>query len=242
MCSIDWPIVFSGLKTLLDPLAIAAWPLMLAWAFHVFKRPISGLIDRVKTVRGPGLEAEIRAIEDQTVLTAPDFNIDITAAPLSSSQAEQDPALPSNLPPGDSLFDKHDDALLRELNDFLGDDCEAKLRWAVRTRTVSEIERFHESTYRVIFGSQLAALKAINNTSPCNTNFIRPFYETFSNSPDHLHFAKEFDFERWLSFLTKIEYVNRNLNPIEDRLTIAPMGRHFCMWLSARGIPDFKPG
>jgi hypothetical protein len=55
---INWPLVFQGAKTILDPIATASWPIaigIIAWAF---RNPIVAMIGRIRHVSGFGGAAE----------------------------------------------------------------------------------------------------------------------------------------------------------------------------------------
>ena len=71
----DWPTLFAGLKTVLDPLAAASWPLVLLFCVWFLRTNIRDLMQRAKRLNGFGSEAEFLPSEGgkqlQVAATAP---------------------------------------------------------------------------------------------------------------------------------------------------------------------------
>lgn len=60
---VNWPVVFQGLKTILDPIAAASWPIAIAIVAWVFREPITAMVGRIRQVSGFGGTAEFATIE-----------------------------------------------------------------------------------------------------------------------------------------------------------------------------------
>lgn len=120
---------------------------------------------------------------------------------------------------------------------------ERKLAWAIRARSVAEIERLHERNYRNIYGSQILALKALNAIGGvAKGEDFRPFYDTAASTPEFKGAYENRSFELWGEFLIDAGYVEvvEGTEPLQVRLTI--MGADFLHWLVRSRAPEFKPG
>ena len=96
---------------------------------------------------------------------------------------------------------------------------------------------FFERAYLTIYGSQLAAMQALNSGGPEGFPFaaIRPFYDLgVSNFPDHY---ANYTFEQWTGFLESSRLVARVPG---DRITISINGRAFLKYLVHQGYSLLK--
>ena len=91
-----------------------------------------------------------------------------------------------------------------------------------------------EQIYRVIFGSQITALRVVNETGPHKMDVLRPYYDGARDSDPK--FYGNYTFEQWLGFL-----VRENLIEITDgTCSITEFGKEFLIYLAQTNLPS-KP-
>jgi hypothetical protein len=93
-----------------------------------------------------------------------------------------------------------------------------------------------EQTYRVIFGSQINALKHLNIAYFVTRSQIKDFYDSASLQFPQLY--SKYTFDQYIGFLEA-----RGLITSDDcgRYSITPAGQAFLQWLSANRISETKP-
>ena len=231
--TVDWPIVFEGVKTVLDPLSKASWPIAAGVIAWVFRDPVKLMIGRVRQLSGFGGSA--------------DFAAGDKIANQQSAEGSTSASLPAlvdtnNLPPLDPVFDILDGQLSAVLDQHVQGGDNVKLAWAIRQRSVSEATRIHETNYRVIFGSQIHALKTQNVIGIGPVSDFEAFYETVRTSPAWEAVHKERTFEIWGQFLIDAAYVILVEGTEPESVQITPFGKQFLQWMVLAGVPDSKPG
>lgn len=68
-CAVDWHLTFEGVKTVLDPLASASWPIAIGATAYGFRDSIKAVLLRIRSFKGAGLEAEMAVEEQQSAAT-----------------------------------------------------------------------------------------------------------------------------------------------------------------------------
>lgn len=229
--SVNWPLVFQAVKTILDPLAAASWPIAIGIVAWAFRGPITAMIGRVRQVSGFGGTAEF---------VAPD------ATHQLSADAKEIASLPAatgmTMPPTDAVYDALDSQLQTFLDQNVHGDLHSKLAWAIRARSISEANRLHEGQYRLIFGSQIVALKGLNVVSPAPLSDFEKLFETAVANPANEAIHKDRTFDQWLQFLLNSGYVARVEGSSPALLQITPFGRQFLQWMVIAGVPEIKAG
>ncbi len=231
--NVDWPIVFEGVKAVLDPLSNASWPIAVGVIAWVFREPIKSMIDRVRQLSGFGGTA--------------DFTPADTISHRQSAEGSATASLPAladthNLPPPDPVFDILDGQLASVLEQHVQGGENVKLAWAIRQRSVSEATRIHETNYRLIFGSQIHALKALNVVGTSAVSEFEAFYETVRANPAWEAIHKDRTFDQWGQFLIDAAYVVLVEGSDPQTVQITPFGKQFLQWMVHAGVPDAKPG
>lgn len=231
--SVDWPIVFEGVKTVLDPLSNASWPIAVGVIAWVFREPVEAMIGRVRQLSGFGGTA--------------DFTPGDAISHRQSAEGSATASLPAladtnNLPPSDPVFDILDGQLAAVLEQHVQGGDNVKLAWAIRQRSVSEATRIHETNYRVIFGSQIHALKTLNVVGTGAVSEFEAFYETVRANPAWEAMHKDRTFDQWGQFLIDAAYVVLIEGSDPQTVQITPFGKQFLQWMVLAGVPDAKPG
>lgn len=230
---VDWPVVFEGAKTVLDPLSNASWPIAAGVIAWIFREPVKAMIGRVRQLSGFGGTA--------------DFTASDAISQRQSAEGSATASLPAladtnNLPPPDPVFDILDGQLAAVLEQHVQGGDNVKLAWAIRQRSVSEATRIHETNYRVIFGSQIHALKTLNVVGIGAVSEFEAFYETVRTNPAWEAMHKDRTFDQWGRFLIEAAYVALVEGSEPPTVEITPFGKQFLHWMVLAGVPDAKPG
>ena len=167
---------------------------------------------------------------------------------IEASKPAEAPALPPPptsavvrrppLPDPSPLYDPLDAHLRAQLENAIGESAELKLAWAIRLRSQTLVERMHETNYRVIFTSQIWALKQLNQIGQTTLSQARKVYnEAAEKDPD---FYRLVTWESWSAFLQNTGYVQVGEGD-EPIVTMTPLGNDFIVWMAARRVLEVKP-
>jgi hypothetical protein len=234
MTALDWDLVFKGFETILNPLADASWPIAIFVTALIFRQSISDAIGRIRSVRGFGSEADFESSLPQRQQSDRKLGDESGGGrALSSNNPELSTAPPENL-----VFDPVAHDLAERLKAAFPDNVHSQLGWALRRYAISEVERFHESNYRIMFGSQLSALNFMNQAINSPVSSLNTHYKQFTESELYDHLSVKMEFGKWLEFLTTIGYLELG----GDVVSITNLGRDFLNWLIVRGVNQFRPG
>ncbi|MCF6100361.1 hypothetical protein [Mesorhizobium muleiense] len=203
------------LEIIVDLLKGIAWPAAILIVAQLFSSDIRAILPRLRKAGPSGVELD--APEQQQRIEPP------------SSGIPDDPDLPV---PTAAL------AILEErLRKQIETKPEAKRQpILLRELAISRLITLFERVHRLIFGSQIDLLKSLNLTGPKSMELVRPYYdEAAILSPD---FYKDYDFDKWLSFLTSAELVE-----IKDgQMDITETGREFLVYMVNTRLIERKPG
>jgi len=112
-------------------------------------------------------------------------------------------------------------------------------RFLTRALAITTGERNHEANYRIMFGSQLAALKGLNERG--GSAPLRDGTELY-DAAFVGDVRDRVPFDRWWGWLQDIKYivVGAPASP-ESVVTLTPLGRDFLMWMVGRGVAENRP-
>lgn len=201
-----------------------AWPvivLLLVAVFLLLFRPqIGRLIDRMSSVKLPGFQAEG---PDQA--KAEQQSLPPSHAMVGVEERLGTPHLDDVLSPIEKETARQIEASVRDPND--------RLPWALRLYSNARIHHEHEISRRLIFGSQLRALRQISQYGgSVSMSEIKAMYREAKAAKIEQY--ENFSFEQWRDFLP-----SRGLLAVEaERVTITLLGRNFLAYLAAQGITD----
>jgi hypothetical protein len=91
----------------------------------------------------------------------------------------------------------------------------------LRALAATRVEAGHEFTYNRIFGSQIVALKRLNEAGRVTVDFAREIYKPYAKQFPQVY--SNYSFDGWLGFLTSSGLVMQNGNSLE----ITDIGREF---------------
>lgn len=200
------------------------WPsiaLILGLAFlGLFRPQIAGFIDRTKTFKVPGIHAE-----GETLPQVQRQGAEIEGRLIGGHEQ-------LGTPPNDEFLqaiDRHNHDLIVKSVPNAGHH----LQWAIRLASYLSVQRDHEITYRLIFGSQLRALRQISQSgASLGLDSLREFYNEAATAEPEIY--QDFDFASWWGFLAERNLVTQKGMSLE----ITPAGRSFLAYLAVTGIRD----
>ena len=231
--NVDFPLVFQGIKTVTDPIASSSWPIAVCIVAWIFRAPIKALIGRIRELHGFGGAANFspeNALAHQQSADGPANN----SLPTLKDTAQS--------PPVDPVFDDLDNQLAVMLEEHIKGGDKIKLAWAIRQRSISEASRIHETHYRLIFGSQIDALRKLNETGTAPLNIYERYYAEVAANPAWGDLHKGRTFEQWGEFLVNAAYVILIEGSEPSTVQITPFGKQFLHWMLLAGATDNKPG
>ncbi len=221
-----------------------AWPasvllifVVLGIAFLVTQRnAINGLLDRATKVSagpaGAAIEAAARAEQQQVEASKP-AEAPALPPPPTSAVVRRPPR-----PDPNPLYDPLDAHLRAHLENAFGESAELKLSWAIRLRSQVLVERMHETNYRVIFTSQIWALKQLNQIGQTTLSQARRVYdEAAKQNPN---FYRVVTWESWSGFLQNTGYV-QVVDGDDPTVTMTPLGNDFIVWMAKHRVLEVKP-
>lgn len=207
----------------------------------VFRGPLSRAIDRWKganfgkdrSIDLSGVAAQVEAQKN-----APGSEAEKLPVPTPGSDA----SLPA-IPPPSPVYAPMEAELRRRIEEAVPGGIDGQMAWALRVAVAAQVERDHEQTYRLIFGSQIAALKELNTRGPLSIRQAREIYmlTAVKNHPD---IFKLDAFEAWGEYLLSRSLVIVEQQPVNDdtKAILTHLGRDFLHFLVGRGLLDYKWG
>lgn len=201
------------------------WPLcvffLAMFGLLLFKKEFKGLVGRIRRVSRAGLEAD----------------------PVPGAAQEARPI--TDLSPADQLLRAFDNRLLVEQEASIVKDLEhrnivdpaERQRILLRFLAAFQVVAIFEQIYRLIYGSQLRALHALNEREPQGVplKFLERYYEFGAIDAPEVYAAYPFD--RWFGFLEGRTLVLQR----EGMAHITVLGREFLKYLVDAGYSLDKP-
>ncbi|WP_262030165.1 hypothetical protein [Microvirga sp. Mcv34] len=209
-------------------------------ALVLFRNQIGAAIDRWRgatfgkdksvDLSGPSPQAQVEAQKEPHKESA-----DLLPAPAPQS------GLPA-LPPPNPLYAPLEEDLRRRVEAAFPGAQDTQLAWALRVAAQATVERNHEQTYRIIFGSQILALKEINIRGFITAAQAQEIYDMAAAAFPDLYAT--FPFKNWGGFLLDQGLVVIPEDPVTDesKVLLTPAGKDFLFFLTGRGLPENKGG
>lgn len=199
---------------------IAAWPLVIAlvawWHRDTLGKLLDSLPTRPVTVKAPGgWEASLGASEQLQEARKPAIEAAIQTAPPAARPAVAD--------------------LEGRLRAQLAGDQAQQTATLLRELAETRVRAGHESIYRLIFGSQIQALKQLDLRGTATVQEAQQYYNTLIALWPDLY--PKYPFESWLNFLIAMLLVQRD----GESLSTTIYGHDFLTYLTANRIPEAKP-
>jgi hypothetical protein len=219
----------------------AMWPIVALLAFVIFvfsfRHPISDAFARFRAISALGLRADLSGTMYEQANIQKSEEESATVKPPASPTST-----PQNMPPQVALYDVRDKKTKETITSNIPNDKDQQLAWAIRLHTLASIELQHEANYRIMFGSQIALLKKINQFSFLSFPQARETHETLKESNPRLY--SSMPFERWYNWLTTIGYMTLQRDDSgempETTMILTDFGRDFLIWMATKGVSEDK--
>ncbi|MCJ2025575.1 hypothetical protein [Methylobacterium sp. J-067] len=147
------------------------------------------------------------------------------------------------LPPPSPVYAPIEADLRRRIEQAVPGPLDVQIAWALRVAVAAQVEANHEQTCRLIFGSQIHALKQLNTLGSLTIRQAREIYENTAIRKFPGTFQDE-EFPAWGEYL-----INRGIvtiepgDPIEDtKAFLTPLGKDFLLFIVGRGLTEYKWG
>ncbi|MGU3449805.1 hypothetical protein [Methylobacterium sp. 391_Methyba4] len=209
-------------------------------AAGIFRQPLARAIDRWKGANlGKDRSIDLSGtaqVEAQKNAPPPE------AERLPVPAPEPGAPLPA-LPPPSPVYAPIEADLRRRIEQAVPGPLDVQMAWAVRIAVAAQVEANHEQTYRLIFGSQIHALKQLNTLGPLTVRQAREIYNNTAlrNFPGTF---KDEEFPAWGEYL-----MNRGLVTLEPgeptentKAFLTPLGKDFLLFMVGRGLTEYKWG
>jgi hypothetical protein len=187
---------------------------------RLLEGPIARLFDRIREIGRTGLKADAQQQEAKAL-----EEINLSAAEVFEKTF-----------PNELLSERQKNIRVALEGQMLSDASERE-KYLVRLVAVTGTALVFEVIYRVIYGSQLAALHALNS-APMNAERLRPLYDTAAAREPALY--QGYAFEQWLDFMVNNRLVLRIPNGYGLQITIE--GREFLKFVVGQGLSLVKAG
>lgn len=205
------------------------WPAVLSVFVFVFKDDIRKMIPRIRKAGTGGLELEPEKAQQQSVVKAEELSDRLSENEFKRFGQERIT---------ETLI-QVEASIRRDINSDVENGIVKypdRLDYVIRHLAAARIERHFFRVYNYIFGSQIAALYAIKQTSVAPAQAIRQIFDNAKEKdPD---FYGDYPFEEWVRFLVTQELVV--VEPGAIRIT--PAGEDFLTFMQHYKLPAFKRG
>lgn len=217
----DWLLELPWLefiKALFDLIKGIAWPLAIAFIAWFYRDDIKSLLPRVEEAGPTGVKLRPPEREQKTLAT------DLREA--GQVELKELPGLGRT--PTIARIEKDLHLSIQAYPEDQRTDI------ALRVLAEARLMLLFERMYRVMFGSQIAGLKRLNErTTVPLVEAIGYFEQVKEAYPD---FYKDFGFADWIRFLQR-----ENLVVVtEETVEITDLARDFLLYLTVQGLPEDK--
>lgn len=207
----------------------------------LFRIPLTRLLNRVDSVKSPAFEVrttenaardQVEAAEksskgdDQLVkklATQPEL-------PLTGETAERRRAVMAYGGTNEAVHIAMRDIVLNLQAIGFALDSDETTQLLIRHLGVTQLLYQSEKLYRLIFGSQLTAMRFMNEAGSQSEDTLRSIYNAIKDQ--HAEFYKDFPFEHWIGFLIgSLAVAHEN-----GAYGISVFGREFLGWVAETGL------
>ena len=213
------PVYLQIANLAVDLLKQIAWPLAAVLIALSFRAEFRALLPKLRRVGPTGLEFEVERQQIRAaVVAAPGELKELPGLSRTQAMARVERLLHDRLHQSITKQEDREDLLVRLL-------------------AQSHLETLFEQTYRLIFGSQISALKILNQHQGVTVSEAdaRAHFERLKEL--HPEVYQHYGYEQWLGFLLGRDLIMRS----DDTFAITDIGRDFLLYLTAKGLPENKP-
>lgn len=209
------PIYIEFLNLGVDLLKQLAWPIAAVIIAFLFRGEFRTLLPKLRRVGPTGLEFEVERQRAAPVV-APGQLKELPGISRTQAMAHIERLLHDSLHQSTTKQEDREDLLVRLL-------------------AQSRLETLFEQTYRLIFGSQISALKLLNQGIRASDADARAHFEHQKELNPEVY--EHYGYEQWLGFLLGRDLIMQS----KDTFEITDIGRDFLLYLTAKGLSENKP-
>lgn len=198
---------------------VLGWPVAAIFLCLLFKKPLTDLVGRINSIKGPGFDVSATTATAQLKAEAEKVAPDVLKGEIATDNTETALAVRSDLSISDPELKSKVEAVRTFGGDFpiIGEGIRGikehlnRLKLPLNSQDTGEILVRHlavnqlmlrcERTHRLIFGSQIAALHLMDAKGEQSDSMLRVLFEDVRNKEPE--FFKNYGFENWIGFLTK---------------------------------------
>jgi hypothetical protein len=237
--------VIASIDRFIELLKVLAWPAVVVWLIWYLRDEVKRAAERIIELGLTGAKFAPPPPPEQTALSPP------SPPPPPSLPTPKDSTLPGELAASDRTQQFIAEIKSRISEDQLIDYVQ-ELRKQLPSRTTSDpkqqveallhfaaslaVQLGHEQVYRLIFGSQIAALVQMNPDGGASRKVIEDIYERAKS--DFPEAYRSFTFGQWIGFLLQAGLCKSAPN---GNFVLTPYGRGFLKYIVDAHLPPNKP-
>lgn len=210
---------------------LISWPVVVFIGILVFRKPLAALLGRESVQVGLSKEGLTLAASAAVKIQA---GSEPVAKGLSDPETEKRLEAVRNINVVPIALEQA--GLIRTDLEKLGVNQEEQVEILVKHLAVTQLWLRAEITYRIIFGSQIALLKALNTLNSGTRAQLSQFYENAKAQFPQLY--ANYSFEQYLHYLLSQSLITAQ-DP--DRFAITVAGKEFLKWMTEMGLAENKP-
>jgi hypothetical protein len=115
-----------------------------------------------------------------------------------------------------------------------------KSAWLVRALAVAQIQRAHETNYRLILASQIALLLKLNTGTTVRKSDAREIYEQAKKNYPPIY--ENFSFSDWITWPKNVGLITVSDETDNGLVGLTPGAKDFLHYLVESGLTGEKPG
>lgn len=211
----------SDITALLDALKGLWWPVAAVIIAVVYKIEIRTLIPRLRRAGPTGVEFDPAA--QQQAVTA--------ANNPAPGQLRQFPGMARTV-----AMERLERQLHTQLAALTNMSDEEKRDLLITRLAQTQLQEFFERIYNAIYGSQIVALRRLNEIGRVSIEDARSLFEQYATQYPQIY--TNYTFGQWVNFLIDNGLVSRSDNFFE----IVDLGREFLIFITARRLTENKVG
>jgi hypothetical protein len=212
---------------------ILKWPAAALIGILIFRKGVETLIGRVR--RAALGSRSVDFAEPAAIVSEQQQQKQITKLTVSEPTAGEAPP-----PPPAPALRAIEETIAAAVSTSTASE-DVKRAWLIRGVAVARLEKAHETTYRLIMGSQIGLLLQANTGATFEVDAARAIYDEAKTKYPEIY--KAFEFEAWLNWPANIGLIKIDRGaPNKSKITITDLGKDFLHYLVGVGLTSAKIG
>jgi hypothetical protein len=212
---------------------ILKWPVAVLVGILIFRKGLGTLISRGQRA-GFGSRS-VDFAEPAAIVSEQQQQKQITKPTVGESTAGEAPP-----PPPSPAVRAFEEPIAAAVSASAASE-DVKRAWLIRGAAVARLEKAHETTYRLIMGSQIGLLLQANTGATFEVDAARAIYGEAKTKYPEIY--KAFEFEAWLNWPANIGLIKIDRGASnQSKITITDLGKDFLHYVVAAGLTAGKIG